>query len=104
MHPVDYIIRIKAEKDPLAQRAIMARIALNILFDSHVYPVDLSELSELGPEAYLLSRSLLSYCRIFPQYVGAMDARDLNLLERILDGCKEGAKETASSISAEAVA
>lgn len=85
MNPMDYFIRIKSGKDSAKDRVSMARIALNTLFDPHVYPVDLSLLSEMSTEAYVLSRSMLTYSRLFPEYYGSLAPDDLEYLQRIVD-------------------
>lgn len=100
MHPVDYFIRIKNVKDSAKDRVSMARIALNTLFDPHVYPIDLSLLSEMSTEAYVLSRSMLTYCRLFPEYYGSLAPDDLEYLQRIVDSCSkldlDGESKTAA--------
>lgn len=50
----------------------MARIALNALVDPHAYPVDMSEMAALSSEANILTRSMLSYCVIHPEYFGSL--------------------------------
>lgn len=73
MNPIDYCMRIESERDDFAERVVMARIALNALFDPNAYPVDMSELASLTSEPNILTRSMLNYCVIHPEYFGSLD-------------------------------
>jgi len=72
MNPIDYCFRIESGRDEDSERVVMARIALNTLVDPHAYPIDLSEMAALSSEPNILSRSMLSYCAMHPEYFGSL--------------------------------
>jgi hypothetical protein len=72
MNPIDYCFRIESGRDEDSERVVMARIALNTLVDPHAYPVDMSELACLSTEPNILTRSMLNYCVIHPEYFGSL--------------------------------
>lgn len=84
MHPVDYCNRIFKGQHRAKERILMARVALHILSDSHAYDVDLSELNDLSSENYVVTRSILTYCTIFPEHYGALLEKDLDRLREIV--------------------
>lgn len=61
--PIAFVTYVRRAK-PSADREVMARVALNVLYDPERYPVDLSEVSALACEARLMTRGFLAWCAI----------------------------------------
>lgn len=61
--PIAFVTYVRRAK-PSADREVMARVALNVLYDPERYPVDLSEVSALGCQARLMTRGFLAWCAI----------------------------------------
>jgi hypothetical protein len=65
IHQIDYVIAINGSQK---QHPLMARIALNRLYDPAAFPVDLSELQELdGALPPLLTWAFLDRCATTPE-------------------------------------
>lgn len=63
----------------------MARIALNTLFDPHMFPVDLTLLHTLSLEPYLRTRSFLRYCAANPSAYSSLEDRERDALMDIIN-------------------
>jgi len=66
LHPIDFVTYVRLKSD-LMDRSLLARIALNALYDYERYPVDLSELAELCCESRVMARAFLAWCAIDPE-------------------------------------
>lgn len=68
LHEIDFVSFIhdltdqKSERD----RSIMARVALNALYDAELFPVDLSEVMSLRGKHAVLTRAFISWCLLEP--------------------------------------
>ncbi len=66
MVPEDYMAYVcRAEIDP-AHREVLARLALNQLFDPDRYRVRINEVMSLPFEERMRARSFIEYCAIHP--------------------------------------
>lgn len=59
---VSYVLKSSHMKD----RVVLARAALNILFDIEQYPVDLAEVAGLRSEGRLMVRAFLAWVAVNP--------------------------------------
>lgn len=66
MVPEDYIGFVCRTKIDAEHRDVMARLALNQLFDADRYPVRLKEVMLLPYEERMRARSFMEYCAIHP--------------------------------------
>lgn len=86
IYPYDYAMLVqKIPETNAAARRVLTRIFLNTVNDSAAYPVDLSEVIELGPEFRSLAIGFLTAARSVPGIdhweEGSMDV-ELDYLER----------------------
>ncbi|CAD1790213.1 hypothetical protein XSP_001551 [Xanthomonas euroxanthea] len=85
-HPanlVEHIDRMPSGSD----RSVMARVALNLLYDPDLYPVSLIEVLELGAVERVLVRACLDYCAIDRrQLLSWSDGRVVELREFAKEG------------------
>ncbi|WP_036106860.1 hypothetical protein [Lysobacter capsici] len=71
LYPGDFaLFVIEANRWPEEQR-VMARVALNFLFDPEQYPVDLSEVLALHSENRIMVDAFFSNCGSFPIEYGS---------------------------------
>ncbi|MBN8499533.1 MAG: hypothetical protein J0M19_00045 [Sphingomonadales bacterium] len=61
--PIDFTTYVRASKIA-SDQVIMARIALNVLYDPERYPVDLSEIAKMRSESRIMTRAFLAWCAI----------------------------------------
>lgn len=67
MQCVNYVGYIDQVRDA-GERVLMARIALNVLYDADQYPVDVSEILSLSPLSFAASRSFMAWSAIQHNY------------------------------------
>lgn len=79
IYPEDFIAAVKKTKSP-DEKSLMARVALNALYDPERFPVDLSEVMALPQESKMLVRGFMAYCAINPsEYLSYSDRLLLRL-------------------------
>lgn len=66
MVPEDYMAYVCRTEIDQANREVLARLALNQLFDVDRYPVRLKEVISLPFEERMRARSFMDYCAIHP--------------------------------------
>ncbi len=66
IYPGDFVLGIERQKYPEVDTKVLARIALNALVDSALFPVDIAEVRALGVDASLAARAFLAYMAINP--------------------------------------
>lgn len=79
LHPTDYVNMIFGS-ELNADQVVMARVALNVLFDPDQYPVDLSEVMALSGANRILVRGFLAWCAFDPT---RYQSRSEELCERL---------------------
>lgn len=67
MQCVNYVGYIGQVQDA-SEQVLMARIALNVLYDADQYPVDVSEMLSLSPLSFAASKSFLAWSAIQHNY------------------------------------
>jgi hypothetical protein len=78
-----------------ADQQVMARVALNFLFDPEQYPVDLSEVLSLQSNNRIMTEAFFANCASFPIEAGTWPREDF--LCEAMRGLVEGASTSASS-------
>jgi hypothetical protein len=74
IYPEDFIAVVKKTKKP-DEKSLMARVALNALYDPERFPVDLSEVMALPQESKMLVRAFMAFCAINPgKYLSYSDS------------------------------
>ena len=71
IHPGDYVQYVRNAKQ---HRSVLARVALNVLYDPDAFPVDLSEVLSLGSEERHMARGLISWCTVSPTHFSSRSA------------------------------
>lgn len=84
MYPEGLLMAIRREDYAPMDRAVIARVVLNALFDPTQYPVDLSEVEALTDSGYALTRSFLNFCAINPWSYGSGDQEMHTAWKRLL--------------------
>ena len=67
IYPADFVSFVRKKAKPAAEQVVLARIALNALYDPEIYPVDVHELMLLHNENRVMAKAFLSYCAINPK-------------------------------------
>jgi hypothetical protein len=78
LRPSDFILYIKSAE---ADRVLLARVALNVLYDPALYPVDLSAVLALRGMSRAMVKSLLDWCATEPsEHTGSPDCTFVELI------------------------
>lgn len=75
INPVDYYGFLKRQHQDPEDQVLMARIALNVMFDPAAYPVDLSEVTSLRAVNRMVAEGFLAYCAVNPKEFGSWGTR-----------------------------
>lgn len=67
IYPADFVSFVRKKTKPVEEQIILARIALNALYDPEMYPVDVHELMLLHNENRVMAEAFLAYCAINPK-------------------------------------
>lgn len=81
LHPVDYVNTIFG-LELTADQVVMARVALNVLFDPDQYPVDISEVMTLRSKNRILVRGFLAWCAFEPEHYQSLSEELCQRLRR----------------------
>ncbi len=94
LYPGDFKLILQGGTFSPADARVLARVGLNALFDPARYPVDLSELRNLGIEARLAARAFVAYMSNNPDEYASWSTERCDVFLRILSSAQlEGAVE-----------
>lgn len=82
LHPADYVHYIETAG---INKPLLARIALNALYDSDAFPVDLSELNTLDSRGGQMARAFLDWCGTDPTQFSSWAEDGVERLKNIVD-------------------
>lgn len=91
LYDLDFVSYIKrmTDEDQQADRRVMARVALNALYDSEAYPVDLSEILRLHSINRSLTRAFLLGCSLRPEVFQSWSDGGCAALVELASGIRE---------------
>jgi len=73
IYPADFVGYLRKRAKCADDRLVMARIALNALYDPQLYPVDVFEVMRLRNESRVMTEAFLAFCAVNPQQYCSWD-------------------------------